>query len=243
MKIFVTATYEAMSKQAADEVIQITQSGKQPLICVASGDSPAGLYKEIVERVSKKQLDISNWLFVGLDEWVGLNGKDEGSCLYHLNQQLFLPVQAANDKICFFDGRANDLEAECQETENFIHEHNGIDVAILGLGMNGHIGMNEPGTSPDMHSHVTDLDSTTQQVGQKYFKKQQTLTQGITLGLATLMEARNIFLLVNGKHKAEIAQKTIEGEISEQLPATLLRSHPSLKIFLDAEAAGKMIRS
>jgi len=242
MKIFVADTYEDMSKQAAEDVIRMMQSYNKPLICVASGNSPAGLYKEIVERVSKKQLDISNWLFVGLDEWVGLNGKDEGSCHYHLNQQLFLPLQAANDKICFFDGRANDLEAECQEIENFIHEHNGIDVAILGLGMNGHIGMNEPGTLPQLRSHITDLDSTTQQVGQKYFKKQQKLTQGITLGLATLMEARHIILIVSGKHKAEITRKIIEDGISEQLPATLLRNHPALKIYLDKESASKMIQ-
>ncbi len=243
MKIFVYDTYEAMSKQAADDVIQTMQPYKHPLICVASGDSPIGLYREIVERVNKKQLDISNWLFVGLDEWVGMNGNDEGSCRYHLNRQLFQPLQTTMDKICFFDGRENDLEEECQRIENFIHEHGGIDVAILGLGMNGHIGMNEPGTPLNKRSHVTDLDSTTKQVGQKYFKKNQKLTQGITLGLTTLMEARHIILLVSGKHKAEITQKIIEEEISEKLPATLLRHHPALKIYLDAEAAGKMIRS
>jgi glucosamine-6-phosphate isomerase len=243
MKIFVTDNYEGLSKQAADDVIQIMQACEQPLICTASGDSPSGLYKEILGRINKEQLDISSWFFVGLDEWVGMNGDDEGSCRYHLNQQLFYPLQIATDRICFFDGRANDLEGECQRIENFIHEHGGIDVAILGLGMNGHIGMNEPGTSPAMRSHITDLAETTQQVGQKYFKKQQKLTKGITLGVTTLMQARHIMLLVSGKHKAEITQKIIEEEISAQLPATLLRNHPSIKIYLDSEAASKMIRS
>ena len=243
MKIFVTDKYETLSKHAADDVIQIMQAGKQPLICTASGDSPAGLYKEIVDRVVKNQLDISSWLFVGLDEWVGMNGDDEGSCRYHLNQQFFYPLHIATDRICFFNGRANHLEEECQRIENFIHEHGGIDVAILGLGVNGHIGMNEPGTLPAMRSHITDLAETTQRVGQKYFKKQQKLTKGITLGVATLIEARHIMLLVSGKHKAEITQKIIEEEVSEQLPATLLRNHPSIKIYLDSEAASKMIRS
>jgi glucosamine-6-phosphate isomerase len=243
MKIFVTDKYEALSKQAADDVIQIMQAFERPLICTASGDSPAGLYKEIVERVNKKQLDISSWLFVGLDEWVGMNEDDEGSCRYHLNQQFFHPLQIATDRICFFNGRASHLEAECQRIENFIHDHGGIDVAILGLGVNGHIGMNEPGTSPGIRSHVTDLAQATQRVGQKYFKKQQKLTKGITLGVTTLMEARHIILLVSGKHKAEITQKIIEEEVSEQLPATLLRNHPSMKIYLDSEAASKMIRS
>jgi glucosamine-6-phosphate isomerase len=241
MKIFVSDTYEIMSRQAADEVVGIMRSRKQPLICTASGDSPAGLYKEFVERAGKKQLHASDWFFVGLDEWVGMNENDEGSCRYHLNQQLFNPLQIAGDKICFFDGRAEDLLAECKQTEDFIHELGGIDVAILGVGMNGHIGMNEPGTSANTYSQIINLDATTQKVGQKYFKKEQRLTQGITLGVATLMEAHTIVLLVSGKHKAEIVQKIIEDEISEKLPATLLRNHPALKIYLDADAASKIL--
>lgn len=243
MKIFVADTYSKMSKQAADDVIEIMKSSEQPLICTASGDSPAGLYKEIVERVDNNRLNAPGWLFVGLDEWVGLNGEDEGSCLYHLDRQLFFPLKTPRDKICFFDGRAANLASECDRTENFIQKCGGMDVVILGIGMNGHVGMNEPGTSANSRSHVTNLDPTTQKVGQKYFKKEQKLTQGITLGLATLMEARTIILVASGKHKADIIQKIVEGEISEKLPATILRHHPSLKIYLDADAASKMIGS
>jgi galactosamine-6-phosphate isomerase len=230
-----------MSRQATDDVVEIMGSRKNPVICTASGDSPAGLYKEIVQRKGKDEMSIEDWFFVGLDEWIGLNENDEGSCRYHLNQQLFEPLRVVNEKICFFDGRAGDLENECDKTENFIHEHGGIDVAILGLGMNGHIGMNEPGTSARLRSHVVDLDPITQQVGQKYFKKEQKLTKGITLGITTLMEARNIFLLVSGKHKAAITQKIVEGEISEKLPGTLLRRHPALSIYLDKEAASGIV--
>lgn len=243
MKIFIADDYVMMSKQAADDVIKIMQARKQPLICTASGDSPAGLYKEIVTRANNKELNISDWLFVGLDEWIPMNGNDEGSCRYHLNHQLFRPAQIADDKICFFDGRANDLQAECDRTEKFIQQHGGMDVAILGVGMNGHVGMNEPGTSIKTRSHVTELAATTQQVGQKYFKKEQKLTQGITLGLTTLMEAKNIVLIVSGKHKAAIIKKIVEDKISEDLPATLLRDHPSLKIYLDKEAASELTPS
>jgi len=243
MKIFVADTYSKMSKQAADNVIEIMKYRKQPLICTASGDSPAGLYKEIVEKVDSNELNTSGWLFVGLDEWVGLNGDDEGSCLYHLDRQLFFPLKTSRDKICFFDGRASNPDSECDRTENFIQKAGGMDVVILGIGMNGHVGMNEPGTSTNSRSHVTNLDPTTQKVGQKYFKKEQKLTRGITLGLATLMEARTIILVASGKHKAEIIQKIVEDEISETLPATILRRHPSLKIYLDADAASKMIGS
>jgi galactosamine-6-phosphate isomerase len=103
--------------------------------------------------------------------------------------------------------------------------------------MNGHIGMNEPGTSPSLRSHVTALEPITQKVGQKYFKEQQHLTEGITLGLATLMESKHIILLISGSHKAEIVRRLIKKEISKQLPASLLRNHSGLKIYLDKAAA------
>lgn len=237
MEIIVADTYNDLSQQAAGDVIQLMQLRKQPLICVASGDTPAGLYKNLTDKFDKRKLDISGWSFIGLDEWVGMNGDDEGSCRFHLNDQLFHPLHIADDAICFFNGRAKDLNKECEVTEIYIRQQGGIDVAILGLGMNGHIGMNEPGTSPSSRSHIAALDPITQKTGQKYFKKEQILKEGITLGLATLMESKHIILIVSGSHKAEIIKRMLEGEISEQVPASLLRKHPGLKIYLDKDAA------
>ena len=240
MKFVVSGDYHELSIRAADDLIERVKSRKNPVICIASGESPAGLYKEIVQRVSKKQLDISDWFFLGLDEWMGMNGGDEGSCRFHLNEQFFHPLKIAEERICFFDGRARDPNGECERIENFIRSHNGIDVAILGLGMNGHVGMNEPGTPQNTRSHVADLHSTTQQVGQKYFKKEQKLTQGMTLGLANLMESRYVMLLVNGEKKAAIVQKVFEDDISEEIPASLLRRHANFIGYLDLAAAERM---
>ncbi len=237
MKIVIADTYQDFSKQAAADVIQLAQLYKQPLLCTASGDTPAGLYQCLVDKFNKNELEISDWLFVGLDEWAGMNANDEGSCRFYLNNQLFYPLHVAEKKFYFFDGRSKNLNKECENAENFIMKQGGIHVAILGLGMNGHIGMNEPGTSPALHSHVTALDVITQQTGQKYFKQKQQLTTGITLGLATLIKARHIILLVSGSHKAEIVKKMLEGEISEHVPGSLLRNHPGLIIYLDTEAA------
>jgi 6-phosphogluconolactonase/glucosamine-6-phosphate isomerase/deaminase len=153
---------------------------------------------------------------------------------------LFYPLQIAEDHICVFDGKAKDPDGECERIENFIQHQGGIDVAIVGLGMNGHVGMNEPGTKPSLRSHVVDLDPVTQQVGQKYFKEQKQLIKGITLGLGTLMDAKHVILLVNGKHKAPIVQQVLKGEISEQLPASLLRRHHDLRVYLDKDAATKL---
>lgn len=241
MKIIIGEDFNKMSKMAADGVFEVMGARKQPLICPASGHSPQGVYKEIVERGQSNPAQISDWLYVGLDEWGGLNENDEGSCLHHLNLDLFDPLHVAREKICFFNGRANDLEKECEKVENFIEQCGGIDVAILGLGMNGHIGMNEPGTSVRSRTHVAKLHETTQNVGQKYFKKKTELTHGVTLGIDTLMDARNLFLIISGTHKADIAQKVIEDDISENLPGTLLRRHPNLRVYLDAEAASKIV--
>ncbi|MEO8764484.1 MAG: glucosamine-6-phosphate deaminase [Ginsengibacter sp.] len=237
MKIFVGDSYEAMSRQAMGDTLALTEALKNPVLCTASGDTPAGLYKELASEVHQKKIDISGWYFVGLDEWLGMNGDDEGSCRFHLNNQLFNPLGVASDRISFFDGRAREPGEECENVEAFIREHGGITVAVLGLGMNGHVGMNEPGSSLALRSHVTDLASETKITGQKYFKKEQELSKGITLGLTTIMECDNIFLLVSGQHKAAIVKRVLEGEISEDVPASLLRRHTGLRMFLDKEAA------
>lgn len=236
MNIKISDSYRELSKQATDEILEFASSSKGPVICTASGDSPAGLYNELVQRVKENKADISDWKFVGLDEWAGMNGHDEGSCRYHLNNQLYHPLKIPEYKICFFDGRADNPEQECVKTENFIKQNGGIAVAILGLGLNGHVGMNEPGTSPLLRSHIADIDPQTQEVGQKYFTKPQELSHGLTLGLATIMEAKKIILIVTGSHKAAIVKKILE-EDPPQLPASLLRNHPGLTIYLDKQAA------
>lgn len=237
MKLFITNTYTELSQQAAEDLVQLTATTNAPVVCTASGDTPAGLYKAFFDKVKNKEAAIADWYFLALDEWVGMNGDDQGSCRFHLNNQLLNPLKVSNDKIIFFDGRSNNLQEECERIENFIRRKGPIDVSILGLGMNGHIGMNEPGTSVNTRTHVSELDPVTKKVGQKYFRTAQELTAGITLGLANLLESKYIFLLISGAHKAEIVKQVLEGEISEKVPGSLLRNHPGLRVYLDKEAA------
>jgi glucosamine-6-phosphate isomerase len=237
MKVFISDTYEIMSKQAPDTIAEILEPVSEPLICVASGDSPKGLYKEWKLQQDKKIINVHNWYFLGLDEWVGLSETDEGSCRYMLNKDLFHPLHIQEEKICCFNGNTTETDQECNRIENFIHQHKTINVAILGLGMNGHVGLNEPGTSPQLYSHVSNIHPVTNKVGQKYFSKPQALTQGITLGIATLMKAQYLILLVSGQKKADILKQAIEGEVTEQVPASLLRNHPQFYIYADKEAA------
>lgn len=237
MQIEILDSYESLSKKAADDVIQSLRSLKHPLFCVASGESPAGLYKELSGYHHQGMLDISHWYFLGLDEWMGLGKGDEGSCRNMLDRHLFRPLEVKEEQICFFDGKTIDPAGECQRVEEFIQRHGPIEVAVLGLGMNGHIGLNEPGTPSFLRSHVSEIDKMTEQVGQKYFTRPQPLARGITLGLATLMEAKRLILIVNGARKAAIVQQVLEEEATESLPATLLRDHPDFTIYLDNAAA------
>ena len=241
MQVFIADSYEAMSKQAAEDIFQLLQSIEKPVICPASGASPTGLYKALVDLIKTSGTDTSNWYFVALDEWKGMNGEDEDSCRHYLNKHLFLPLNIGEQQICFFDGKANDLNKECEKAEKFIKEHGGISIAILGIGVNGHIGMNEPGTPVSSRSHVAAIHASTQQIGQKYFKQPRQIDSGLTVGLATLLEAKHLVLLASGNNKAEIMKKTMNEPASEEIPATLLKDHPGFLVYADEEA-GKFIK-
>ena len=242
MEIIVFDSYDQMSAAAADKIIEQLQAVKEPVFCPASGDSPAGIFKALIRQHKEKKIDISNWYFLGLDEWVGLDKYDQGSCRYMLDRDLFNDLGVHEDHICFFEGKTTDPGKECDRIDEFITKRKGIDVALLGLGMNGHVGMNEPGTSPFSATHVADLAPSTKEVGQKYFTAPQHLSKGITLGIATLMKARRLVLVVSGKKKAAILQRVIEGDISEQVPATWLRNHLDCTLYADADAAGLLKR-
>jgi glucosamine-6-phosphate isomerase len=237
MEILVFDSYDQMSTAAANKIVEQLQAVKEPVFCPASGDSPVGIYKALVRQHNEKKIDVSNWYFLGLDEWIGLDKYDQGSCRHMLDRDLFNDLKIHEDRICFFEGKTNDPEKECDRIDKFIINRKGIDVAVLGLGMNGHVGMNEPGTSPFSKTHVADLDPMTKEVGQKYFTTPQQLSKGITLGIATLMKARHLVLVVSGKKKAAILQRVMEGDISEQVPATWLRNHPDCTLYADADAA------
>ncbi|MBZ5856592.1 SRPBCC domain-containing protein [Flavihumibacter profundi] len=237
MEIKIFDTYNELSRLAANDWLQLLAPVKNPLVCVASGDSPAGLYKSLVQLSGDGKWDAGKYNFLGLDEWLGMNGQDEGSCRYHLDQQFFFPLQVAAGKISFFDCRSADLQAECKKAEDCIANNGGLDLVILGLGLNGHVGMNEPGTDVASRSHIAELDPQSVQVGQKYFTRPQELTGGLTLGLATILEARYIFLIVSGLHKAGIVKELLEGPVSNSLPGSLLRNHPGATIYLDKESA------
>jgi len=229
-----------LSEAVADEISQFLKQKRNAVFCFPSGESPTGLFEVLIERQKQKIIDFSSCTFIGLDEWVGMGQYDEGSCQEFIYNRLFIPLRLRPDQIHFFDAESPHLEDECRRLDDIVKGLGGIDIMVLGIGMNGHLGLNEPGVNPNLYSHVVDVDGITKVVGQKYFSKQTTLHQGITLGIKHIMESRRIIVIANGTRKADIVQKALEGEITNQVPCSLARNHVNAAIYLDKEAAQKL---
>jgi 6-phosphogluconolactonase/glucosamine-6-phosphate isomerase/deaminase len=150
-------------------------------------------------------------------------------------------MQIKPDKIQFFDADAQNLDVACTAMDDFIKEKGPIDIMLVGVGMNGHIGLNEPGTDFDLYSHYSPLAPVTISVAQKYFKKETPLREGITLGLKHLEEANTAILIAAGIKKAEIIAEALQGDVTEQLPASIFQAHPSAFVLLDEDAASKLV--
>jgi len=231
------ADYNALSLHAANKIIELVKNKPKAVISLASGDTPRLMCKLMTEIAIRENVDFTQSTFIGLDEWVGIPPENTGSCHFFFKTLVFEPLHLLPAQIHLFNALADNLVQECSVMDKTIREKGGIDLIIVGVGMNGHIGFNEPGTSFDHYSHVTELDNTTLTVGQKYFTLPVTLKKGITLGLKHLLESKEAFVLASGLKKAAIIQKTIEDKISSQIPATVIRSHPRGVVMIDEEAA------
>jgi glucosamine-6-phosphate deaminase len=237
MTIHIFPDYEALSEATASLIIEVLKKKPDALICIASGDTPFGVCKFLAK--SDKNL-FEKCTFVGLDEWVGMDENDEGSCKYGIYQNLLIPLNFPSERIKYFDARASDLDSECQKINEFIASKGGLDVMLVGVGVNGHIALNEPNTPFDIYAHVSDLEEVTKSIGQKYFTKETTLTKGITLGLAHLQEAQLPILIANGSRKAEVINKALTEEITAQFPASIFQKLEHSLVMLDQEAAQKL---
>lgn len=237
MKILTFSDYDEASRKTAEFIVDFVNNKPDALLSFPAGHTSLGTFKYLAGYAAQGKADFNRCTFVGLDEWVGLGKNDEGSCEGFMYKNLFKPLNINPKNIVFFDANADDLGQECQRMDSFIRKNEAIDLMLLGAGMNGHLGLNEPGISPDLHSHVTELDPLTKVVGQKYFEKPVKLEKGITLGLKTIMETRTVVLQITGSNKAEIARKIVNGGITTDVPASILKNHSNAYLFLDSDAA------
>lgn len=237
MKTICFKNYQELSAHTAGEIADAIKEKPSLLLCMASGHTPALTAELLVKKLLDEKIDYSQITFLGLDEWVGLPRENEGSCYHFFTTKLFEPLQLKPSQYFLFDALSGDLKTECTKMDAVIAGKGGIDLMLVGIGMNGHIGFNEPGTSFTALSHVIELDDTTKSVGQKYFKEKTVLHQGITIGLGHLMNAKKVFLKADGQRKAEVIQKTVEGEVSESFPASIMQQHANGFVLVDEEAA------
>lgn len=228
--------YTTLSAHAASIMLQQVREKPDAVLCLASGDSPRLACELFCKMAEEENADISQFFFVGLDEWVGVSSGTAGSCYNDFQKRLIQPLQMTASRYHLFDAMAGDLSAECNQMDNVIKEKGGIDLMIVGIGMNGHIGFNEPGVDMDVYSHVIELDETTVTVGQKYFQQAMTLEKGITLGLGHLLNSRKVLLMANGSKKAGVIRQAAEGPITNAFPASIMQRHPNGYILVDEEA-------
>jgi glucosamine-6-phosphate deaminase len=231
MKIITTKDYYDMSRKAANiisaQIILYTNS----VIGLATGSTPIGIYDQLVKWFDKGALDFSDISTVNLDEYCGLPESSYQSYRYFMQKHLFQFVNIKAEHIHMPDGNAPDIEKECSRYDHLIESLGGIDLQLLGIGHNGHIGFNEPNIAFEKTTHCVELNQSTREANSKYFGTlDQVPEKAITVGIRMIMQARKILLVVNGKDKKDILEKALFGPVTPAIPASILQMHPNLTV-------------
>ena len=218
----------------AFEIIKDGMENGVKVLGLATGSTPETLYKEM----TTSDLDFSDMTSVNLDEYVGLDGSDDQSYRYFMNDHLFNKKPFKETFVP--NGKAEDLEAECKRYDEVIAEHP-LDLQVLGIGRNGHIGFNEPGTPFDVTTHVVELTESTIEANKRYFDKVEDVpTHALSMGIGSIMQSKKILLMAFGTDKADAIKGMIDGEVTVDLPASVLQNHADVTVIIDEDAASKL---
>lgn len=238
--IIICRSREEMGSKAFEIMNQVIQGKNQPVLGLATGSSPLGLYQKMI-AAHQKGLSFQNCITFNLDEYIGLPKDHQQSYYTFMHQYLFNEIDIPEKNIHIPDGNAADEEKACVEYENEIKQYT-IDLQVLGIGSAGHIAFNEPGTPFDILTHIMKLQGQTRQDNARFFEGNLDLvpTSAITQGLATIMRAKKIILLASGSNKAQAVHDMILGPFSEDCPASILQRHPDITVILDKSASAKL---
>ena len=240
MRARVFPDYDAMSAAAADVVAQRLEERPSAVFMLPTGITPLGMYRRLVEMYRSGELTFTEATFFNLDEYLGLAPDHAASYHVYMKENFYGLVDADPARVFVPDGTAPDPEAECDRYEAAIAEAGGIDVCVLGIGRNGHIGFNEPGAPFDSRTRVVQLSESTRKVNAGDFEADRAPERAMTVGMATIFESRDVLLLASGTNKAGAVAAAMEGDVSESVPASMLRSHPNASLFLDEVAASDL---
>jgi len=238
MRVLIEKNYKEMSRKAALLVASQLNLKPNSVLGLATGSTPLGMYKELIMMHQHHELDFSEAITFNLDEYYRLPKDNKKSYYYYMMKNFFKYININPDNINFLNACAKDILKECNDYEIKIKRAGGIDLQILGIGPNGHIGFNEPGKTLDIETHLVYLSEETIKANSRFFNSIDAVPhQAISVGIATIMKARRIILLANGKNKAEAIKETISGRIDTKIPASILQTHPEVTIIIDEEAA------
>jgi glucosamine-6-phosphate deaminase len=239
MEILIVKDYSAISALAANLVARQIKAKPNSVLGLPTGHTPEGMYAKLVEFFHANQLSFNDVSTFNIDAYVGLPRDHTDSYYTYMKQRLFDQVNIRAENIYFLDGDSDNLMDECANYERNIDDLNGLDLLIAGIGHNGHIGFNEPGSSFTGRTTVVDLKDNTRDVNQEILiELKEVPKQALTMGIGTMMKARSIILLASGASKAEIMKQALYGEVTEAVPASVLQTHHDLTVIMDEAAAG-----
>ncbi|ADU31936.1 glucosamine-6-phosphate deaminase [Evansella cellulosilytica] len=237
MELVTVSDYEQMSKNVCQQIVDKVNILKTPVLGLATGGTPELLYERLIDEYKSKNVSFANTFTFNLDEYVGLSGDHPNSYRHYMNEKLLKHVDISIHQTHIPNGMAENLEEECANYEALIEKAGGIDIQILGLGMNGHIGFNEPGTSFHSKTHVVTLDSSTRQANARFFPNAAEVPhKAITMGINTILSSKKIILMVSGEKKASALNRLLNGEVSPEFPASVLLEHPNVTVVADHSA-------
>ena len=226
-----TETYEKMSRVAANLISAQIILKPASVLGLATGSSPIGIYDQLTKWYEKGDLDFAKVRSVNLDEYVGLGEDHPQSYRYFMQKNLFDRVNILRENTYVPNGVADDYDAECKRFDSIIPSLGGIDIQLLGIGLDGHVGFNEPADCFEKRTHVVDLQESTIKANSRFFESESDVPrQAITLGLGAIMKARKIILVASGEAKKDILDKALNGPITPKIPASILQLHPDLTV-------------
>lgn len=237
MIIYAEKDYQEVSKKAASIMAALIVSKPNAVLGLATGSTPVGMYRKLVEWYNNGDLDFSQISSVNLDEYRGLSGDNDQSYRYFMNTNLFDHVNIDKAKTNVPNGLAEDPEKACEEYNEIIRSMGGVDMQLLGIGGNGHIGFNEPSDFFEKGTHVVDLAESTIQANARFFESMDEVPkQAFTMGIKNIMEAKRILLVATGEAKADALYKALYGPITPKVPASILQLHGDVVVVADEEA-------
>ena len=242
MVIIKTKNYEEMSARAANIIAAQVTMKPNCILGLATGSTPIGTYAKLVEKFNAGGLDFAGVTSVNLDEYKGLTKENDQSYYYFMHDHLFSHINIDKRRTFLPDGTEPDAEKACNDYNDIIHSVGGIDLQLLGLGHNGHIGFNEPADSFALETHCVDLTESTIKANQRFFASYDDVPkQAYTMGIKTILQAKKVVVVVSGADKAEAVYKSFFGPVTPQVPASILQLHPDCIVVAD-EAALSMVK-